>query len=105
VDVPALQLAVDEKEPGVPPPVEVDDLAMLGPLLDEGGARVRPGHGHPDLRRTARRGADDVDGVVLLQRLEGLLERPRRLAEVWKTANSTMPAAPAKVTCQHVGQF
>ena len=36
-----LQLAVDEQEPGLPPPVEVDELAILGPFLDESGARGR----------------------------------------------------------------
>jgi hypothetical protein len=40
-DVPGLQRAVDEQEPGLPPPVEVDDLAILGPLLDEPRARGR----------------------------------------------------------------
>jgi hypothetical protein len=36
-NVPALQLAVREGESGGAPPVEVDDFAMLGPLLDEAG--------------------------------------------------------------------
>src|SRR4030095_9721542 len=45
VDVPALQLAVDEQEPGLPPPVEVDDVAILGPLLDESRARGRGDRG------------------------------------------------------------
>jgi hypothetical protein len=45
VDVPALQLAVDEQQPGVPPPVEVDDLSILDPLLDEPGARRRSDRG------------------------------------------------------------
>ena len=45
MDVPALQLAVDEQQPGLPPPVEVDDLAILGPLLDEPGARRRRDRG------------------------------------------------------------
>ena len=41
VEAPALQLAVAEMEPGLPPPVEVHHLAILGPLLDEPGARRR----------------------------------------------------------------
>ena len=32
-------------EPRLPPPVEVDELAILGPLLDEPGARRRGGRG------------------------------------------------------------
>ncbi len=44
-DVPALQLAVDEQEPCGPPPVEVRNIAILGPLIDEPGARRRGDRG------------------------------------------------------------
>ena len=41
----ALQLAVDEQEPGGPPAVEVDHLAQLGPLVNEPGAGRRGDRG------------------------------------------------------------
>ena len=37
MDIPLIELAVDEYEPGVATPVEVDQLTLLDPLLDEPG--------------------------------------------------------------------
>ena len=44
-NVSALHFAVDEQEPGGPPPIEVDDVAILGALLGEPGARRRSDRG------------------------------------------------------------
>ena len=41
VDVTALQLAIGEMEPRLALPVEIDEPARVGPLVDEPGARGR----------------------------------------------------------------
>src|SRR6185503_13169285 len=44
-DVSVLQLAIDEHEVSLPAPVEVGDLAILGPLLNESGTSRRSNRG------------------------------------------------------------
>src|SRR5262245_27034624 len=98
-DVFVFQLAVDEDEPGFPPPVEVDERAILGPLFDESGACRRR-----DGREGLSVGAQlDVElasvGLLVFSSRAGVLHNEAlyltNVSQIYLQEQRPVPAAPS----------
>jgi hypothetical protein len=106
VDVPALQLAVGEIEPRVAPAIEIGELSILGPLVDESGARRRGNRGEgPSFVAQLD---IEVAGVGLLVFASGAgvfhdeaRHRPRRSQVHLQEQRKALSAPPVGLTSSH----